>query len=152
MAFSCFAKNKHWDKTNNDDFYNDLVGPQLAENLEVETWEHGKEPAAGDSDKIHTVVAMKSVDLSPLTITPSYVWSEENDHAKLCITARSEPGKKYICVGDINFTRTMEKRSGGTVAFICDDLWTAISSILSSVNVRTSSPVKASKKTGTVKQ
>jgi deoxyribonuclease-2 len=150
MAFRSFAKNKHWDQANDDDFYNDLVGPALAENLSVETWEHGPEPGTQDSDKVHTVVAMKSVNLAPLSIKPSYEWSEENDHAKLAISAKSEPGMKYICVGDINFTKSMEKRSGGTVAFICDGLWQEISSILSSVVVRTSSSVKNSKKTGKI--
>ncbi|GGB05100.1 putative deoxyribonuclease-2 [Puia dinghuensis] len=149
MAFSCFAKNKFWNTANDDDFYNDLVGPQLAENLDVETWEHGQEPGPEDSDKIHTVVAMKEVDLAPLGIKPSYKWGEADDHAKLAITAKSEPGKKYICVGDINFTKSMEKRSGGTVAFICDPLWQEISSILSAVNVRASSKIKNSKKVGT---
>ena len=150
QAFRCFAKNKHWDAANDDDFYNDLVGPALAENLSVETWEHGPEPGTADSDKVHTVVAMKSVDLAPLGCKPSYTWSEENDHAKLAISAKSEPGIKYICVGDINFTKSMEKRSGGTVAFICDGLWQEISSILSSVVVRQSNPVKSSKKTGKI--
>jgi len=150
QAFRCFAKNKHWDAVNNDDFYNDLVGPALAENLSVETWEHGPEPGTQDSDKIHTVVAMKSVNLAPLGFTPSYLWSEESDHAKLAISAASEPGLKYVCVGDINFTKTMEKRSGGTVAFICDGLWQEISSILTEVVVRKSSPVKSSKKTGKI--
>jgi len=149
-AFRCFAKNKHWDAANDDDFYNDLVGPALAENLNVETWEHGPEPGTTDSDKVHTVVAMKSVDLAPLGCNPSYQWSEENDHAKLAITARSETGLKYVCVGDINFTKTMEKRSGGTVAFICDGLWQEISSILTAVVPRTSNPVKNSKKTGKI--
>jgi deoxyribonuclease-2 len=147
VPFRSFAKNKYWDQANDDDFYNDLVGPDLAENLSVETWEHGPEPISADNDKIHTVVAMKEVDLAPLGIHPSYKWSEEDDHAKLAITAKSQPGLKYVCVGDINFTKSMEKRSGGTTAFICDPLWQQISSILSAVVVRTSSPAKNSKRT-----
>lgn len=137
QQFRCIAKNKYWDKVNDDDFYNDLVGPVLAENLDVETWEHDPTPGVEDSDKMHTITAMKSVNLASLNINPSYWWNEENDHAKLAI---SGPGEKtqFVCVGDINFTIPQEKRSGGTVAFICDDLWKSISGILEDVVVRTS--------------
>jgi deoxyribonuclease-2 len=137
QQFRCIAKNKYWDKVNDDDFYNDLVGPVLAENLDVETWEHDPTPGVEDSDKSHTVTAMNSVNLASLKIDPSYEWSEENDHAKLAISAQTEK-TKFICVGDINFTKAQEKRSGGTVAFTCDDLWKSISGILEDVVQRTS--------------
>lgn len=137
MPFRCIAKNKHWDKVNDDDFYNDLVGPVLAENLDVETWEHDPTPGVKDSDKVHTITAMKSVNLAALKINPSYAWSEENDHAKLAVSAASEK-TKFICVGDINFTKAQEKRSGGTVAFSNNDLWKSINAILEDTMVRTS--------------
>jgi deoxyribonuclease-2 len=130
QSFKCIARNKYWDTVGDDDFYNDLVGPALAESIEVETWEHDPVPGDMDDDKVHTVVAMKEVDLAPLGITPSYAWSEENDHAKLAVSDQSE-SIKYVCVGDLNFTVAQEKRSGGTVAFINDDLWSGIFEILS---------------------
>lgn len=156
QQFRCIAKNKYWDKVNDDDFYNDLVGPILAENLDVETWEHDPTPGVEDSDKAHTITAMKSVNLASLNINPSYWWSEENDHAKLAISGPNEK-TQFICVGDINFTIPQEKRSGGTVAFICDDLWKSISGILEDVLVRTSTKKgkaatrKVVKKAGTKK-
>lgn len=128
--FLAIAKNKHWNKENDDNFYNDLVSIKLNENLEVETWEHGVEPPSKDSNSKHTVTAMKSVDLAPLKISPSYDWSEENDHAKLTISDKSEK-IKYVCVGDLNFTVAQEKRSGGTVAFPCTDLWESLWEIIS---------------------
>lgn len=137
QQFRCIAKNKYWDKVNDDDFYNDLVGPILAENLDVETWEHDPTPGVEDSDKAHTITAMKSVNLASLNINPSYWWNEENDHAKLAISGPNEK-TQFVCVGDINFTIPQEKRSGGTVAFICDELWKSISGILEDVVVRTS--------------
>lgn len=127
--FMVIAKNKHWNTKGDDDFYNDLVAVKLNENLEVETWEHGKTPGATDNDSHHSVTAMKCVDLSPLGCDPSYTWSEENDHAKLAISGDSEK-VKYVCVGDINFTIAQEKRSGGTVAFVCPDLWASLNDIL----------------------
>jgi deoxyribonuclease-2 len=123
LKFMSIAKNKYWGL----DFYNDLVGPTLHDNLDVETWEHGATPQPLDSDKIHTVVDMAGIDLKPLGIDIS--WPEPDDHAKLAISARSEL-VHYVCVGDINFTLSMRSRSGGTVAFQCEALWSSISAIL----------------------
>jgi deoxyribonuclease-2 len=126
VKFISIAKNKYWGL----DFYNDLVGPALHDNLDVETWTHGKMPPSIDSDKVHTVVDMTGIDLNPLGY--DIVWPESDDHAKLAISARSEE-THFICVGDINFTLSMRKRSGGTVAFQCDPLWQNISDILTGV-------------------
>lgn len=126
--FMSIAKNKTWGL----DFYNDLVGPTLHENLDVETWEHDPAPQPADSDKVHTVVDYSGIDLNPLGIDIS--WTEEDDHAKLAISARSEP-VHYVCIGDINFTIAQRKRGGGTVAFQCEALWSSLSSILRGVFV-----------------
>jgi deoxyribonuclease II len=123
VKFMSIAKNAAWGQ----DFYNDLVGPALHDNLNVETWEHGKTPPSLDSDKIHTVVDMKGINLGPLGI--DIEWPEPDDHAKLAISARSE-ATHYVCIGDMNFTLAMRKRSGGTVAFKCEALWSSISEIL----------------------
>lgn len=131
-TFLAIAKNKHWDTPGDDDFYNDLVSIKLKENIEVETWEHGKTPPSTDKDSAHKVMAAKSVDLAPLHIQPSYYWSEENDHAKLALSDQSEK-VKYVCVGDLNFTIAQEKRSGGTVAFKNDDLWKSLWEIIEPV-------------------
>jgi len=126
VKFTSIAKNRYWGL----DFYNDLVGPTLHDDLDVETWEHGTTPPSIDSDKVHTVVDMGGIDLNPLGY--DIVWPETDDHAKLAISARSEQ-THFICVGDINFTLSMRKRSGGTVAFKCEPLWKSISSILTDV-------------------
>ena len=126
LKFMSIAKNKTWGL----DFYNDLVGPSLAENLDVETWEHDPTPPPEDSDKVHTVVDMRAINLASLGI--DVMWPEADDHAKLCISARSEQ-VHYVCVGDINYTIAQRKRGGGTVAFQCEALWASISSILQGV-------------------
>lgn len=138
LKFMSIAKNKYWDL----DFYNDLVGPSLHDNLDVETWEHGKTPPSLDSDKIHTVVDMTGIDLTPLGIDIS--WPEPDDHAKLAISARSEV-THYVCIGDMNFTVAMRKRSGGTVAFQCEPLWASISAILVGVTTHLKPGSKAEK-------
>ena len=139
--FMSIAKNKTWKL----DFYNDLVGPTLNENLDVETWEHDPTPPPEDSDKTHDVVAMNEVNLNPLGIDIS--WSEEDDHAKLAISDKKED-VHYVCVGDINFTIAQRKRGGGTVAFQNDALWNSLSAILESVSVppKKTSASKTSKK------
>ncbi len=128
--FQSIAKNKHWDKLHDDDFYNDLVAVKLNENIEVETWEHGVTPPSVDANSKHTVTAGRSIDLAPLGLSPSYDWSEENDHSKIAISGDSE-AIKYVCVGDLNFTVAQEKRSGGTVAFQSNDLWRSLWKIIS---------------------
>jgi len=129
QCFHAIAKNKWWCL----DFYNDLVGPTLHENLEVETWEHGKIPRPADNDKIHKVTAMKSINLNPIGIP--FSWSEAFDHAKIAISDSSEK-IHWVCVGDINFTLSQEKRGGGTVAFQCDPLWKELDKIFSTKNVK----------------
>lgn len=126
VKFMSIAKNRTWGL----DFYNDLVGPRLHDDLDVETWEHDPTPPPADSDKIHKIVDMKGVDLKSLGL--DLAWPEPDDHAKLAISARSEQ-KHFICVGDINFTISMRKRGGGTVAFKCEPLWESISGILCEV-------------------
>lgn len=121
--FTAIAKNRTW----NLDFYNDLVGPTLNENLEVETWEHDPVPPAEDSDKTHDVVAMKEVNLGALGV--DLAWSEEFDHAKLAISAPTET-VHWVCVGDINYTIAQRKRGGGTVAFQNEALWQSLAAIL----------------------
>jgi deoxyribonuclease-2 len=138
LKFMSIAKNKFWGL----DFYNDLVGPALHDDLDVETWEHGRTPLSLDSDKIHTVVDMKGIDLNSLGI--DITWPEPDDHAKLAISARSELDH-YVCVGDMNFTISMRKRSGGTVAFQCEALWSSISSILVGVATHLKPGSKAAK-------
>jgi deoxyribonuclease-2 len=123
VKFICLAKNKGW----GHDFYNDLVGPSLKEDVEVETWQHDPTPGSADSDKIHHVVDMKGVDLNKIGIP--YEWPEPDDHAKLCISDLKET-IHYVCVGDINFTLAQRKRGGGTVAFKCEPLWKSLSACL----------------------
>ncbi len=117
------AKNRTWGL----DFYNDLVGPTLNENLDCETWEHDPTPPPADSDKLHTVLDMKGVDLHPLGI--DVCWPEPDDHAKLALSAPSE-SPHFVCVGDLNYTLAQRKRGGGTVAFQCEGLWSALTEIL----------------------
>lgn len=117
LAFKVIAKNRKWGK----DFWNDLVGPTLGADMDVETWIRGKIPPTLDSDGIHKTFDVKYVDLSPLGAP--WAWPESHDHAKWGITTDSD----WVCVGDINRMVSQEKRGGGTIAFQDEKLWAALS-------------------------
>ena len=117
MAFKVIAKNRNWDK----DFWNDLVGPTLKEDMDVETWIRGKIPPIADTDGIHKTFDLKHINLGALGV--HWGWPETYDHAKWGITLRSD----WVCVGDINRMISQRKRGGGTIAFQNETLWNALS-------------------------
>lgn len=117
LKFKVIAKNRNWGK----DFWNDLVGPTLGVDINVETWIRGKIPPTLDSDGIHKTFDVKYIDLSPLGVP--YTWPETHDHAKWGLSTSSD----WVCVGDINRMVSQEKRGGGTIAFQDRTLWTALS-------------------------
>lgn len=117
MEFQVIAKNREWNK----DFWNDLVGPTLDDDMDDETWIRGPIPPIADSDGIHKTFDIKYINLSPLGA--HWAWPETHDHAKWGITLH----KPYICVGDINRMISQRKRGGGTIAFQNTTLWQALS-------------------------
>lgn len=117
LPFKVIAKNRKWGK----DFWNDLVGPTLKEDIDVETWIRGAIPPVLDSDGVHKTVDVKYIDLRPLGMP--WTWPETHDHAKWAISVDSG----WVCVGDINRMVSQEKRGGGTIAFQHKPLWDALS-------------------------
>jgi deoxyribonuclease II len=118
-AFECIAKSRNWGL----DYWNDLVGPELGVNLDVETWRRGVLPSTADSDKTHNVTDVLSVDLAPLGVP--YTWSYTQDHAKWAVS--TDPS--WVCVGDINRQVSQEKRGGGSICFQEEPLWKALASV-----------------------
>jgi deoxyribonuclease-2 len=116
LKFKVIAKNRDWGK----DFWNDLVGPLLKEDMDVETWIRGKIPPILDSDGIHKTFDIKFIDLTRLGAP--WAWPETHDHAKWGITKADN----WVCVGDINRMISQEKRGGGTIAFQNETLWAAL--------------------------
>jgi len=117
LRFQVIAKNKEWNK----DFWNDLVGPTLKDDMDDETWIRGLVPPIADSDGIHKTFDIKYINLGPLGL--HWAWPETHDHAKWGITLH-EP---WVCVGDINRMVSQRKRGGGTIAFQNKVLWHALS-------------------------
>lgn len=117
LAFKVIAKNRNWGK----DFWNDLVGPTIGENIDVETWIRGKIAPILDSDGIHKTFDIKFVDMRPFGAP--WAWPEHNDHAKWGV---SEQGN-WVMVGDMNRMLSQESRGGGTIAFQDATLWNFLS-------------------------
>ena len=117
MAFKVIAKNRLWNK----DFWNGLVGPNLGDDMDVDTWIRGPIPPVADTDGIHKTFDIKYINLGPLGI--HMAWPETHDHAKWGITTHSN----WVCVGDINRMISQRKRGGGTIAFRNQILWQGLS-------------------------
>jgi deoxyribonuclease-2 len=113
LAFKVIAKNRQWAQ----DFWNDLVGPTLQEDLKVETWIRGAIPPTLDKDGVHKTFDIKFVDFRKIGGT--WAWPETKDHAKWGITSEGN----WVCVGDINRMISQEKRGGCTIAFQNPLLW-----------------------------
>src|SRR5258708_6405027 len=116
LRFWVIAKNRDWNK----DFWNELVGPELGEDMDVETWIRGPIPPIADSDGVHKTFDIKYINLGAMGA--HWVWPETHDHAKWGITLKSN----WICVGDINRMISQRKRGGGTIAFQNQTLWTGL--------------------------
>jgi len=124
-AFKLIAKNRKW----GGDFWNQLVGPALGVNMDVETWIRGAIPSELDSDAPGALnlkgkeetFDVKAIDFTPLGAP--WKWPETKDHAKWGIGVE----KDWVCVGDINRMVSQEKRGGGAIAFQEEALWTALS-------------------------
>lgn len=117
MPFKAIAKNRLW----NQDFWNGLVGPNLEDDMDVDTWIRGPIAPVADTDGIHKTFDIKYINLGPLGI--HMAWPETHDHAKWGITAH----KNWVCVGDINRMISQRKRGGGTIAFQNQTIWQALS-------------------------
>lgn len=118
-AFRAIAKNRHW----NDDFWNDLVGPRLGVDMDVETWRRGTLASTEDSDEKHDVADVLYLNLESLGV--DWEWHYTKDHAKWGIAE----GSHWVCVADINRDTSQEKRGGGTIAFRNKQLWESLKDI-----------------------
>jgi deoxyribonuclease-2 len=117
--FRSIAKSDVW----NDDFWNDLVGPTLGVDLDVETWRRGVLASTQDSDHVHTSTDVLAIDLSALGVP--YGWNYTRDHAKWAVSTTPS----WVCVGDINRQISQRKRGGGTICLQDAVLWKALDGI-----------------------
>ncbi|WPV01541.1 deoxyribonuclease II family protein [Mucilaginibacter sp. cycad4] len=117
MPFKVIAKNREWNK----DFWNELVGPILKDDLDIETWIRGPIPPIADSDGIHKTFDIKYINLG--FMGAHWAWPETHDHAKWGVTLHTP----WVCVGDINRMISQRRRGGCTIAFQNQTLWSGLS-------------------------
>ncbi|MCH9680331.1 MAG: deoxyribonuclease II family protein [Deltaproteobacteria bacterium] len=103
--FESIAKSRHWGK----DFWIDLVGPALADDLGVETWRRGTVPDTEDRGGSDHVDDVLHVDLNPLGVDIG--WAYTKDHAKWAVGE----GSDWVCVADLNRQVSQQKRGGGSI-------------------------------------
>lgn len=119
QPFRAIAKNRHWGQ----DFWNDLVGPHLNVDLDVETWRRGTLAGTADSDGRHHIVDTLFINLAPLGV--DYEWHYTQDHAKWARGCTED----WVCVADINRDTSQEKRGGGGICFQNQVLWNSLSQV-----------------------
>lgn len=129
MSLKFIAKNKAWSEAksgNGKDFWKDLIGPELACNLDVETWRRGM--VFGDQDAGGKQKTMDVVDINlEKAGFNGYSWTYDQDHSKWGFSCESK--LHWVVIADINRQLSQEKRGGGSLAFVNFHLWNFLSSI-----------------------
>jgi len=122
QSFLLIAKSRKW----GEDFWLDLVSPELKSDLVVETWRRGRVTPLQDDRS-------KTFDEDVLTLdfkvnnSLSYEWRYTKDHAKWAVALKNSTSTlPWVCVADINRMVSQEKRGGGSLCFQEDRLWQAL--------------------------
>lgn len=121
--FRMIAKSKKW----GEDFWIDLVSPELAVDINVESWRRGAVTESEDDkiskEEVEDVMAMSLAHLE----LPTYAWKYTKDHSKWGVVADVDLAKgAWVCVADINRMKSQEKRGGGAICFIDENLRNAL--------------------------
>ncbi len=122
--FLLVAKSRKW----GEDFWLDLVSPELKCDLVVETWRRGtvtplqdKRSSDFDEDLLNV-----TIEASP---SLTYKWPYTKDHAKWAVALKNETSSlPWVCIADLNRMVSQEKRGGGSLCFQEPNLWEALKS------------------------
>lgn len=120
--FMLVAKSRHW----GEDFWLDLVSPELQCDLVVESWRRGTVTPMQDgrSSEFDEDTLYIDFKLSP---PPNYQWHYTKDHAKWAIALKNETNTlPWVCVADMNRMVSQEKRGGSSICFLEPRLWQAL--------------------------
>ncbi len=120
--FLLIAKSRKW----GEDFWLDLVSPELKCDLVVETWRRGAVTPLQDQRSPDFDDDLLDVSF---TISPSltYEWPYTKDHAKWAIALKNETSASpWVCIADLNRMVSQEKRGGGSLCFQEPRLWEAL--------------------------
>lgn len=121
--FRMIAKSKKW----GEDFWIDLVSPELNIDINVESWRRGAVTESED-DKVskEEVEDVMEMNLAHLGL-PNYAWKYTKDHSKWGVVADVDLAKgAWVCIADINRMKSQEKRGGGVICFKDENLRNAL--------------------------
>lgn len=121
-AFRLIAKSRKW----GEDFWLDLVSPELKSDLVVETWRRGTVTPLQDSRSTSFDEDLLTLDFK---VKPSltYQWPYTKDHAKWAVALKNSANSlPWVCVADLNRMVSQEKRGGGCLCFQDSRLWEAL--------------------------
>ncbi len=120
--FRLIAKSRKW----GEDFWLDLVSPELQSDLVVETWRRGKVTPLQDGTSDTFDEDVLRLDFKA-TSTLSYQWPYTKDHAKWAVALKNPTNSApWVCVADLNRMVSQEKRGGGSLCFQEERLWQAL--------------------------
>ena len=124
-AFKLVAKSKAW----NDDFWLDLIGPELDADMDVETWRRGQVNPSKEKGQDEDIQDVMEIDLTDLGLK-GYKWKYTKDHSKWGVSTKESAKKgKWVCIADINRMISQRKRGGGGICFKEPQLWDSLSKI-----------------------
>ncbi len=122
QEFLLIAKSRKW----GEDFWLDLVSPELQCDLVVETWRRGAVTPAQDARSREFDEDLMTVDF---TVSPAltYSWPYTKDHAKWAVALKNPASSlPWVCVADLNRMVSQEKRGGASLCFQEERLWEAL--------------------------
>lgn len=122
--FRLIAKSRKWGQ----DFWLDLVSPELQSDLIVETWRRGRVTPLEDKRSTTYEEDILQLDFA-FGASERYQWSYTKDHAKWAVALKNDlNAAPWVCVADMNRMVSQEKRGGGSLCFQEERLWKALMS------------------------
>ncbi|CAK62557.1 unnamed protein product (macronuclear) [Paramecium tetraurelia] len=102
-----------------EDFYANIVAPNLKVGLVMETWGNGtgglQEPSCSQTYQTYSNIYRNH---------NGYKFKYTKDHSKFGISAQS--AMPYVCMADLNRMTTQNKRGGTTFCFLHSKIWNVI--------------------------
>lgn len=99
--FVYFAKSG----TFNKNIWENLIAPELQDNLWVESWGRPYEDSFCNPEYLYSVLNIREITFS------SYSWKDTQDHSKWALTTT----KDLVCYGDMNMMTSQDHRGGGAI-------------------------------------
>ncbi|GFU24909.1 plancitoxin-1 [Nephila pilipes] len=130
QEFIGFAK----DNQEEVDIYSDIIGPNLGEDLIVESWRRGAggvlDPSCEDSN---TVIDVMTINMTVKNRKKGIYFTYTQDHSKWAISQDDE--SDLVCIADLNRMESQAKRGGGAICLFSGSLRKAFKSIIDSISL-----------------